>query len=223
MKCFQQIITEDFQQQALNWVLTHAEYPPAGLEPEFDIDDDEQRYAKKIRNLYQYDPQFWQTWFRDSGLNQLINQHLSRPYLLRHAAFIKRHADESFIPLHQDIALWEKPYESAITFWVALTSSCNENGGMFYSPNTSVIYPHEFNLQYPMFKCIDLEKNHISPRSLVDAPLNAGDILVWPAKTPHGSYMNTSGQLRIGMPVVLVDEDEYKKIMRGFYESMGNQ
>ncbi|BFO09657.1 hypothetical protein GGER_21670 [Serratia rubidaea] len=88
----------------------------------------------------------------------MVGDHLSRPKLLRHAAFIKRHADESYIPLHQDIALWEKAYESAVTFWIALTPSRNENGGMFYCRSAETIYPHEFNLQYPMFKCIDVEK-----------------------------------------------------------------
>ena len=213
MKRYQQAITSGFQQQALDWITTHSVTPHTGLEPEFDIGDDEQRYAKKIRNLSQHDPHFWQGWFTDSGMIPIIRQYLARPRLLRHAAFIKRHADESFIPLHQDIALWEKPYESAMTFWIALTPSRNENGGMFYHPDTDVIYPHEFDLQYPMFKCIDLQKNRISPQDLRDVPLEAGDILIWPARTPHGSYMNTSGQLRIGMPVVFVDEDEYQKLM----------
>ncbi|CAI0851594.1 Phytanoyl-CoA dioxygenase (PhyH) [Serratia rubidaea] len=212
MKHFQQVITSHYQQQALTWILSASEAPQPLLEPEFDITDDDGRYAKKIRNLSEADPSFWQQWFQLSGLNALVGDHLSRPKLLRHAAFIKRHADESYIPLHQDIALWEKAYESAVTFWIALTPSRNENGGMFYCRSAETIYPHEFNLQYPMFKCIDVEKNRIPPESIVDAPLEAGDVLVWPARTPHGSYMNTSGQLRIGMPVVFVDESEYQKL-----------
>ncbi|PHM60710.1 hypothetical protein Xsto_03737 [Xenorhabdus stockiae] len=208
-----QAISPIFQKQALEWVLIQSDSPSAMLEPEFDIDDDKRRYAKKIRNIFHVDPLFWQTWCDDSGLIQIVSQYLNRPRLLRHAAFIKRHADESFIPLHQDIALWEKSFHTAWTFWVALTPAFKENGGMFYHPNTEVVYPHEFDLNYPMFKCIDLEKNKISQEELKDASLNAGDILVWPAKTPHGSYMNTSGQLRVGMPIVFVEETEYQKIM----------
>ncbi len=63
------------------------------------------------------DPLFWDDWFARSRLDALVRDHLRKPRLLRHAAFIKRHADESYIPLHQDIALWEKRYESAQTFW----------------------------------------------------------------------------------------------------------
>ncbi|MDV5139670.1 phytanoyl-CoA dioxygenase family protein [Chimaeribacter arupi] len=208
-----QAISPAFQQQALDWILTQSDTPSAVLEPEFDIGDDTQRYAKKIRNLSRHDPAFWEAWCRDSGLMALVSRYLTTPRLLRHAAFIKRHADESFIPLHQDIALWEKPFHSAWTFWVALTPSLKENGGMFYRPDTEGVYPHEFDLNYPMFKCIDLEKNRISPQELKDAPLNAGDVLVWPANTPHGSYMNTSGQLRIGMPIVFVEESEYQTLL----------
>ncbi|MFO6383122.1 phytanoyl-CoA dioxygenase family protein, partial [Pseudomonas aeruginosa] len=76
-----------------------------------------------MRNLHRHDPLFWDDWFARSGLDALVRDHLRKPRLLRHAAFIKRHADESYIPLHQDIALWEKRYESAQTFWVALTPS----------------------------------------------------------------------------------------------------
>ncbi|WFQ80884.1 phytanoyl-CoA dioxygenase family protein [Xenorhabdus sp. SF857] len=208
-----QAISLDFQKLALDWILAQSDSPSAGLEPEFDIGDDKLRYAKKIRNISNHDPQFWQAWSYDSGLTKIVNQYLDNPRLLRHAAFIKRHADESFIPLHQDIALWEKPFNTAWTFWVALTPAFKENGGMFYLPDTDVVYPHEFDLNYPMFKCIDLEKNQISQEELKDVSLQAGDILVWPAKTPHGSYMNISGQLRIGMPIVFVEEIEYQKLM----------
>ncbi|OKO99599.1 phytanoyl-CoA dioxygenase family protein [Xenorhabdus eapokensis] len=208
-----QAILPDFQKLALDWILAQSDFPSAGLEPEFDIGDDKLRYAKKIRNISNHDPQFWQAWRYDSGLTKIVSQYLDNPRLLRHAAFIKRHADESFIPLHQDIALWEKPFNTAWTFWVALTPAFKENGGMFYLPDTDVVYPHEFNLNYPMFKCIDLEKNQISQEKLKDVSLQAGDISVWPAKTPHGSYMNISGQLRIGMPIVFVEENEYQRLM----------
>nr|WP_132646912.1 alpha/beta fold hydrolase [Pseudomonas aeruginosa] len=157
---------------------------------------------------------FWDDWFARSGLDALVRDHLRKPRLLRHAAFIKRHADESYIPLHQDIALWEKRYESAQTFWVALTPSRNDNGGMFYYPDDRTIFPHEFDLAYPMFKCIDLQANGISREQLVDAELDAGDVLVWPARTAHGSHNNRSGQLRIGMPIVFVDDDEFHQLNR---------
>lgn len=54
-----------------------------------------------MRNLHRHDPLFWDDWFARSGLDALVRDHLRKPRLLRHAAFIKRHADESYIPLHQ--------------------------------------------------------------------------------------------------------------------------
>ncbi len=65
-----------------------------------------------------------------------------------------------------------------------------------------------------MFKCIDLQANGISREQLVDAELDAGDVLVWPARTAHGSHNNRSGQLRIGMPIVFVDDDEFHQLNR---------
>ncbi|MDF5910059.1 phytanoyl-CoA dioxygenase family protein [Pseudomonas aeruginosa] len=81
----------------------------------------------------------------------------------------------------------EKRYESAQTFWVALTPSRNDNGGMFYYPDDRTIFPHEFDLAYPMFKCIDLQANGISREQLVDAELDAGDVLVRPARTAQAA------------------------------------
>lgn len=214
MKHYRQVVSPQLRQQALDWILAAAQRPDPALEPEFDIADDERREAKKVRNLHRHDPLFWDDWFARSGLDALVRDHLRKPRLLRHAAFIKRHADESYIPLHQDIALWEKRYESAQTFWVALTPSRNDNGGMFYYPDDRTIFPHEFDLAYPMFKCIDLQANGISREQLVDAELDAGDVLVWPARTAHGSHNNRSGQLRIGMPIVFVDDDEFHQLNR---------
>ncbi|RTR46191.1 phytanoyl-CoA dioxygenase family protein [Pseudomonas aeruginosa] len=214
MKHYRQVVSPQLRQQALDWILAAAQRPDPALEPEFDIADDERREAKKVRNLHRHDPLFWDDWFARSGLDALVRDHLRKPRLLRHAAFIKRHADESYIPLHQDIALWEKRYESAQTFWVALTPSRNDNGGMFYYPDDRTIFPHEFDLAYPMFKCIDLQANGISREQLVDAELDAGDVLLWPARTAHGSHNNRSGQLRIGMPIVFVDDDEFHQLNR---------
>ncbi|WP_163377426.1 phytanoyl-CoA dioxygenase family protein, partial [Escherichia coli] len=66
----------------------------------------------------------------------------------------------------------------------------------------------------PMFKCIDLQANGISREQLVDAELDAGDVLVWPARTAHGSHNNRSGELRIGMPIVFVEDDEFHQLNR---------
>ncbi len=141
MKHYRQVVSPQLRQQALDWILAAAQRPDPALEPEFDIADDERREAKKVRNLHRHDPLFWDDWFARSGLDALVRDHLRKPRLLRHAAFIKRHADESYIPLHQDIALWEKRYESAQTFWVALTPSRNDNGGMFDYPDDRTIFP----------------------------------------------------------------------------------
>lgn len=209
MKRIANLIAPEHRESALQWILTHSENPDPVLEPEFDIDDDRRTHAKKIRKLALKDPAFWTTWLRESGIEALMAGHLEKPLLIKHAAFIKRQPSESFIPLHQDIALWEHPYETAMTAWVALTPSRRGNGGMFYHPDASTIHPHACDLEYPMFKCIPRDTPHLDRDALVDIEADAGDVLLWPSRTAHGSHANVLGGLRVGMPIVYVEEAEF--------------
>jgi len=143
-----------------------------------------------------------------SGIAPLVREYIGDPVLIKHAAFIKRHKEESFIPLHQDSALWERPYKTAITVWVALTDSKKSNGGMFYYPYIENLFPHEFDLRYPSFKCIPCDRLKIGDEDLKPIEVSSGSIVIWPANLPHGSYSNISGQFRLGMPMVFVSKSE---------------
>ena len=212
MKILRKRISPIYVEQALCWILQASDHPRAELEPDFDINDNERRYAKKIRKLHVVDENFWNGWLNQSGINEIVRAMLDAPVLIKHAAFIKRKADESFIPLHQDIALWEKKYESAVTIWVALTRSFKENGGMFYLVNEKRILEHGFDIRYPTFKCINESNPALIGASYRDLELDAGDLAIWPARTAHGSYSNSRGELRVGMPFVYVEKSEYSGI-----------
>jgi hypothetical protein len=209
MDILRELVPEAQVHAALRWVMSRSDHPSAELEPEFDIADDERRLAKKIRRLHRADPAFWDAWLDRSGLGALAAERLKAPCLIKHAAFIKRTQDESYIPLHQDIALWERPYTTATTFWVALTPATRANGGMFLYPDERTIFPHSLDIRYPMFKSIAEDEEGFNPGLVVDAELEAGDVLVWNARTAHGSHTNQSGQLRVGMPLVFVERDEF--------------
>lgn len=213
MKIVRGLLSQEHTAAALQWVMSRSEQPQAALEPEFDIADDQHHQAKKIRKLFWNDPLFWGAWLDNSGLSALSSVALQRPRLIKHAAFIKRGRDESYIPLHQDIALWERKYTSAITFWVALTEAKRANGGMFFYPDNSVLYRHSLDIRYPMFKCINEEEPRVNLGLVVDAELEAGDVLQWDAATAHGSHVNDNGKLRVGMPLVFVEEDEYSEVI----------
>lgn len=201
-------ISQESTRAAMDWVICHATSPSKALEPEFDIHDDVRKSAKKIRKLYWQDKVFWDDWFRDTGLLALVRSYIKDPVLIKHAAFVKRHVDESYIPLHQDVLLWEKPYKTAVTFWIALTDSTQSNGGMFYYPCISQLFFHELNIQFPSFKSIALAKENIDSSNYQSINVKAGSIVIWPATLPHGSHENTSGALRIGMPLVFIDQSE---------------
>lgn len=209
VKVIERLVDPENVCSALDWILKASENPSKSLEPEFDIISSERRFAKKIRKLSQNDPQFWEGWLERNQVFRLARSMLAKPKIIKHAAFIKRHYDESYIPLHQDFALWERPYKTAITLWVALTRSVRENGGMFYFPDDGTIFKHELNLKYPMFKCISEEEPRVEPSRFVDLNLQSGDVAIWGAGTAHGSYSNSTGELRVGMPMVFIEEEEF--------------
>ncbi|MGA4815809.1 phytanoyl-CoA dioxygenase family protein [Pseudomonas aeruginosa] len=107
MKHYRQVVSPQLRQQALDWISPRRSGGP-GAGTGIRHRRRRAREAKSARNLHRHDPLFWDDWFARSGLDALVRDHLRKPRLLRHAAFIKRHADESYIPLHQDIALWEE-------------------------------------------------------------------------------------------------------------------
>ncbi len=121
-----------------------------------------------------------------------------------------------YIPLHRTSRYGRSATKSAQTFWVALTPSRNDNGGMFYYPDDRTIFPHEFDLAYPMFKCIDLQANGISARAT--GGCRAGRQRRPGLARPHRTWQphnNRSGELRIGMPIVFVEDDEFHQLNRG--------
>ena len=204
-------LNENLLTSALEWIINNSNLPNHSLQPNYDINDDKQIYAKKIRKIYWHDPEYWNKWLNDSNLLKLVKEYIDTPILIKHAAFIKRHKNESYIPLHQDLALWEKPYKTAITFWIALTDSTTTNGGMFYYPVIDQIFEHVLDIKYPQFKSIDLDKEKINEKTLINLNVSKGDIVIWPGSLPHGSNYNTNNTLRIGMPFVFVDKSEFNE------------
>lgn len=214
MEHIEGVVSSTLLSSAIKWITEHSECPDPKLEPEFDIDDQVRRYAKKLRKLTEFDTSFWGDWVEQSGIKKLAGMRLSKPFLLKHATFIKRTTDESYIPLHQDIVSWEYPFRTGITIWVALTDCRKEHGGLFYLPNDSTIHEHVLDLRYPSFKCLTPEfAKGVRWDQLRDLEANAGDVLIWPGHTAHGSREKLVGGLRIAMPFVYVEETEFYKFM----------
>jgi hypothetical protein len=214
MEHIERVVSSMLLSSAVDWITERSEFPDPKLEPEFDIDDQARRYAKKLRKLTQFDMPFWGNWIEQSGIQKLAGMRLSKPLLLKHAAFIKRAMDESYIPLHQDIVSWEYPFSTGITIWVALTDCRKEHGGLFYLPDDSTIHEHVMDLRYPSFKCLTPEfAKGVKWDHLRDLDANAGDVLIWPGHTAHGSHEKLLGGVRIAMPLVYIEESEFYKFM----------
>lgn len=208
MQVFSKIISNESTESALNWVLEHSKHPNKELDPCFDIFSDDRQFANKIRRLYWFDTIFWEKWLEASCMMNLVKQFIEHPLLIKHAAFIKRGVDESFIPPHQDIVLWEKKYKTATVFWVSLTDAAKSNGGIFYYPDSSKIYKHSLDIQFPNFKYISKESGEIDYNKLTAVDARRSDVLVWNAMDVHGSFENKIGKLRVGMPMVFVERSE---------------
>jgi Phytanoyl-CoA dioxygenase (PhyH) len=196
----------EFLDEAINWISEKASFPHKDLEPQFDVKTGR---VSKLRKLYWHAPFFWENWINKTGLTALVKEFFEDPVLIKHAVFLKDVKDSGFVPLHQDIALWEKKYFSAKTFWVSLTASSRINGGLFYLAECSQLYEHELDINYPQFKIIDLDRSNLSEDDLVEVKTLPGEVVIWEADVPHGSYINKNGELRLGMPFVFIERSEY--------------
>lgn len=190
------------------WVLYNSIAPNPKLQPSFDVSNDTHLYAEKLQKIYWYDQSYWNKWLNDSCFFDLARKYLEKPILIKHEALIKRHCYESYVPLHQDIILWGRPYETAITLWVPLTDSSYETGGMFYYPVIDQLFEHVVDMKYPKSKIIDINKESINQQSIININASRGDVVICPSSLPYGSNYNMSNSLRIGMPFVFIEKAE---------------
>lgn len=105
-------------------------------------------------------------------------------------------------PVHQDCSYWPiKNPEFSITMWLALNDVTQENGALYFYPNS-----HQLNKEY-----VDIFNKPHYPEQLRDNEteyftLNAGDATFHSGMTFHGAFKNNSKNIRKGMTVIYIDD-----------------
>ena len=106
------------------------------------------------------------------------------------------------VPPHQDNYYWCLNSHNALTVWIAIDKSTNENGGIYYYSKT-----HELGLleHLPSFVPGSSQKiKYMKPMSMfkkITPKLNAGDCLIHNCAIVHGSNANMSSNSRKGLTV----------------------
>jgi ectoine hydroxylase-related dioxygenase (phytanoyl-CoA dioxygenase family) len=138
---------------------------------------------------------------------RLLDEVVLRPLYL--SLFAKPpHGSE--IPWHQDQGLWETWMPNAISGWVALSQTTDENGVLQVAPGSHLrgMARHEM-LPGKIHESIDI---HAYPSiEAVKVYMEPGDVVFFGGRTWHFSEPNRSEQRRLGMPVVYVGDNELQE------------
>ena len=176
-----------------------------GLQAEFEKDPLIGGRVRKLRRLFWNDPEFWGPMLRESGLAELALSAVGRDAtLVFHAGFLKSSGGGAATPFHQDCAFWRYDYPGAVSMWLALDDTDEENGCMALCPGSHVrpLLPHRLHQADWVQPGIDLAAHGLVARPM---PMAAGDVLIWDRKMVHGSAANSSQRPRWGVVMVVAD------------------
>ncbi|WP_432797169.1 phytanoyl-CoA dioxygenase family protein [Poriferisphaera sp. WC338] len=110
-------------------------------------------------------------------------------------------------PWHQDHAYFNLPLDTRIVgVWIALDRVTPENGCMFMLPGAHKDGPHAHFMRRDWQIC-DTEMQGIQSTC---APMEAGDILVFDAKLPHGTPTNRGNDYRWAIQLHYIPQSAFE-------------
>ena len=180
---------------------------PESYQPELEpLYQQEAPSLRKVRRLAWNDPKFWGDFFQSSGLSTLVRTLVDDPVLIFHACFFKPKGIGTAVGFHQDQALWPHLYNGAVTLWLALDATDEDNGALLGVPSSQKrgLLPHCPTLSHPWHPVIRLDGADL-PQPQVWR-MAAGDGLAWHRYYAHGSGPNRSSRDRCGMVMVFAPE-----------------
>lgn len=122
--------------------------------------------------------------------------------------FAKAPGSEALVPFHQDGTYWGLSKPAALTVWLALTHSGEDNGCMKVAPGThKTPLRHVVKNQRGSMLPIGEEVNvDVDPADLVSCILAPGEMSIHHVLTVHGSEANQSpDKRRVGFAIRYVD------------------
>ena len=147
----------------------------------------------------------------------------SDPELRKLELFAKPSLKGLASPIHQDNFYWCIDGANALTFWIALDDSSEENGGVIYYPGSHKLGLINHENSYAPGSSQKIPLDVLEESSKKEKPIipliKKGDILVHHSLTFHGSNANKSNRSRRGMTMQFKDATQkYNQKMLKHYK-----
>lgn len=161
---------------------------------------------QSIRNLWRmerYSP-FFERFSRRADIHELVGTLVNGdPVVMAVELFAKPARVGSAVPVHQDNGYFNLTPPDALTFWIALDASSEENGCVYYARGShrGGLLPHKASMVPGNSWGI---ANPPAPATLDEVPgiLAAGDAMLHHCCTLHRSEPNRSDKPRRGLLIV---------------------
>ena len=115
--------------------------------------------------------------------------------------FLKEPRDGSIVPWHQDAQYWPLSPANAVTVWLALYDTNEENGAMkvLKGSHNCGMFKHQTNSSKNLVLDQEVSQDQININNVVSLNLKAGEISLHNDALLHGSDANTSDKRRCGV------------------------
>lgn len=187
----------------LTEAITRAESTPS-LEPEFETDAVGRHVSvRKLRRLFWNDEAFWSSVLAGPFAQLAVDLVGPGASLVFHASFLKSAAGGSATPFHQDPAFWRYSYPGAISMWLALDRTDENNGCLQVCDGSHQqgVLQHRPRADW-IHAGLDIDAHGLLARPV---EMEAGDVIVWDKNLVHGSGVNHSSNRRWGFVAVIAD------------------
>ena len=115
--------------------------------------------------------------------------------------FLKEPKDGSVVPWHQDAQYWPLSPSNAVTVWLALYDTNEENGAMkvVKGSHNDGMFKHHTNKASNLVLDQEVSNDQIKEEDIISLNLKAGEISLHDDGLLHGSEANNSDRRRCGV------------------------
>ena len=115
--------------------------------------------------------------------------------------FLKEPKDGSVVPWHQDAQYWPLSPSNAVTVWLALYDTNEENGAMkvVKGSHNDGMFKHHTNKASNLVLDQEVSNDQIKEEDIISLNLKAGEISLHNDALLHGSEANNSNKRRCGV------------------------
>lgn len=157
---------------------------------------------RRLLQAYARDPLF-AAWSKDPRVVARVQQLFARPIVLPQAhhncVMTKQPGFSSETHWHQDIRYWSYARPELISVWLALGTETVENGCLSLLPGTHVQEFDAARFDAAQFLRPELPANQALIATRVLAPLAAGDVLFFHARTFHAAGRNLTRETKFSI------------------------